>query len=157
MHEYLDRLTSSSLPFPLWVAGLIWATALLGQYAIARARLLDQKDAARAFLGPLVAGAAVITLSSLGASTFQAFFAGGWCVMTVASLVLMFVWSREKASDAALLVGRRIRHLGVASAFALLLALALPHLAFLGAAVFLGATALGYLRKRSDITGPAAT
>jgi len=104
--------------------------------------------------------AAIFTSASFYAGPIFAFWAGGWIVATTASLAFMLrsiffyrTLSQPGAAEGSVKLSKGLAIKDKAyqvfgmSAFCLILGILLAQLALLGGALFLSATAFGYLRK----------
>jgi len=176
VQNYITQLLNSELPFEPGVAVLVWAALFLSNHWIAGSTRAANKaqhffavedwSAVHRGLEPkyvlvqvLYAGLVFLLAQLLGGSGFV-FLAGGLIVAIayLAALNVQGLWSgralsRSDAATGALTFSTAyaFRHmayrLGAAGLACALIGLATAHLALLGGAFFLGATAGGYLRR----------
>lgn len=176
MGTYLGQLALSAIPLPEWAVVVFWVVLFfLSHVLIRQGRVLSQAQAfvvdkvapglirepsARLMAGQVLFAAAVFGLSSwIGGAAFV-LLAGGWVVTATAavainlrSVLFLRAISRPGAAEGSvtfsspLSVRNRAFHLFGAAALCFLLGVLLAHLALLGGALFLSATAVGYLRK----------
>ena len=176
METYLNDLISSSLPIPHWALILFWLILYaVSQVLYRQANSLRHKQTLittgntgelvreqnwKLSLVQVLLTSAIFTSATLIGGAFFVFFAGGWIVITAASIpinlsTVLFrrTLTQPGAGTGAVILSSRLavkdaafKLLGLA-VFCLLLGLVTAHLALLGGAFFLFATAMGYLRK----------
>lgn len=176
METYFNHLMSSSLPIPLWALILFWLILYaVSQVLFRKANALRNKQTliTTGHTGELVREqnwklsivqvlftSAIFASATLIGGAFFVFFAGGWIVITAASIpvnlsAILFrhALTQPDAGTGSVILSNRLavkdaafKLLGLA-VFCLLLGLVMAHLALLGGAFFLFVTASGYLRK----------
>jgi Na+/pantothenate symporter len=176
MESYLSHLMSSSLPIATWGLVLVWLILFSFSHVLSQkgndlvkkqsyilngdTNELGQKQNWKLTVFQLLFSSAIITVAAFMGGAGFVFFAGGWIVITAVSIPLnlrnlLFLreLSRPDAATGSVSLSSRLavqdaafKLLGMAS-FCLLLGLVLAHLALLGGALFMSATAIGYLRK----------
>jgi hypothetical protein len=180
MDGYVDTLLASTLPLGPWALAVLWVAFLLSSYALLLwgQRLRSSQVfisfpagmlpslSVRLFALRLVVGLVVFGAAALAGREGSVFVAGGWCIAGAVALSsnvrsLLFFRALSGANSASgridytvrLALINQVGELFAAALLCLLLGLLLPHLALLGAAFVLGATALGFLRK--SLAAPA--
>jgi len=167
---------SSSLPIPFWALILFWLILYaVSQVLYRKANALTKKQTllTTGKTGELVREqnwklsifqvlftSAIFTSAAVIGGAFFVFFAGGWIVITAASIpinlrsILFFrALTRPDAATGSVTLSNRLAvkdagfKLLELAVFCLLLGLVTAHLAILGGAFFMSATAIGYLRK----------
>ncbi|MDB5806278.1 MAG: hypothetical protein JWN73_3600 [Betaproteobacteria bacterium] len=186
LDDYLTDLEYSSLALPLWGIALLWLVAFVFSHILFRKtrKLLEQQALVKlegmAALGrassPGIIGArigmatAIFAVSNYIGGYSVPLYAGGWLLTTCASLVVnlqgyLYVraMTRQSAAAGSLTITKALVYRENAfsffafATFCLVAGLLLPHLALLGGALFIGATAFGYLRRaRKADAAPAA-
>jgi hypothetical protein len=175
MNGYLEDLYASSLPFPHWVALLLWLVSLaVVHFWYRKARMASSDQGAlgidgvptpqnfRLVAGQLAFGAAVFAASYWLDDPYFTFFFGGLLISTLVSVAgnirsYLFL-SAIRAQGAA--EGRLVLSPSVAirdqayhlATWAFTMGCAgaiIGNVALFGAALFLGSTAAGYARRAS--------
>jgi hypothetical protein len=179
--RYLASLFASTLPAPIWALALLWLLLLLCSYVLLswgqRLRAaqscisfpagLQPRLSVRLFTTRVALAFAVFLAADLLGGPSSVFFAGGWWIMTAVTLSsnlrsALFLQALAEPRNArgnteySPRFARRTQatELSSAALLCLLLGLLLPHLALLGAALFLAAAALGYFRKARALSPP---
>lgn len=174
MDSYIASLVASSLPLPIWALALLWVLFLLCSYASLswsqRLRAaqslvsfppgLEVKLSRQLFAGRVVVAAAVFLAADLLGGSSSIFIGGGWCIATAVAMssnlrsalflnALSVPRSANGRIEWSAQLARRNQALDLSAAalLCLLVGFLLPHLALLGAALFLATAALGYLRR----------
>ncbi len=176
MENYFNNLMSSSLPLPLWVLIIIWfilfiaahiltwkGNALANQQSFIVTRKTDELVSGqnwRLTVFQILFTSAIFTFATIIGGPFFVFFAGGWIVITAVSIPLnlrsvlyLRAIVQSEAATGSVTISNRLAVKDVAfklyglAAFCLILGLVMAHLALLGGALFISATATGYLRK----------
>jgi len=176
METYFNNLISSTLPVPLWVLILFWfilyvvsqvlyrkAKALVNKQTLittGKASELVREQNWKLSIFQVLFTSAIFTSAAFIGGAFFVFFAGGWIVLTAASIpmnlrsILFFrALTRPDAASGSVTLSNRFAVKDAAfkllesAVFCLLLGIVTAHLALLGGAFFLSATAIGYLRK----------
>lgn len=176
MGNYLRHLESRTMPLPIWGVVVSWfilyccAHILVRKgYAFRRAQnvivvrpggVSARPPGLRLILCQLLLTGAIFASASLLGGPFFVFFACGWLVTTAVSIptglrslfFLRAISQREAAKGSVtmspqLVTRDQAYHLFGAAVFCLLLGVILAHLALIGGALFLSATAIGYQRR----------
>ena len=175
MYAYLSRFESNTFPIPEWGVVVVWLILFLASHLVVLRVLqafraqecihvgppagLLRPISARLILTQLAFAAAIFTLARLIGGAFFVFFAGGYVLTTAVMLATnLYSWRFYRDLKPPLSVGTitlsnrfvvRSQSYGLWSAAALCLCVGLliAHLAFLGAAYFLGCDGLGFLLK----------
>lgn len=145
MNELIAALQNNSLPAAYWVIVAVWVCALAAQFAI----LKQEQISLRRVAGPVIMGAAIFSIGFVSSEQFQAFIAGGRCVTAVISLGFAGYWHSLASKGIAPSPRQRLKALSFAACALAVLGIAFTQLALLGAALFLAATSIGYLRKHA--------
>jgi hypothetical protein len=121
---------------------------------------MNKEPSLRLIVVQIILAAAIFALSAMGGAAVFSFCAGGWIVMTTASVGLMIrsslylrALSQAGAAAGAIKLSNYLANSDKAyqifgtATFCLMLGLLLANLALLGGALFSFATAIGYLRR----------
>jgi len=176
LDDYLTDLEYSSLAFPLWGVALLWlAVFVLSHILFRKTRRLIEQQALVKLEGLAVLGrassprfiaaqvgmaTAIFALGHYIGGIFVPLYAGGWLLTTCASLVsnlqsyfYVRAITRRGAAAGSLTITQALAYRENAfllcgmAVFCLVGGLLLAHLALLGGALFIGASALGNLRR----------
>jgi hypothetical protein len=184
MEKYLTELEASPIPLPKWGVIVLWVVIFGLANVLARKSRshfdgqqfiinentsgLIRKESLKLTLVRIALSAVIFAYASFFGGPIFAFFAGGWVVLAAVSIPLQlqsyfFLRALSKPGAAKgsvtlsgpLVIKRQAFQLFGFAAFCLLLGILLAHLALFGGALFLSATAFGYLRKtRVDTNTP---
>jgi hypothetical protein len=180
LEAYVISLLASDLPFDAWFAALAWLALFFANYRVAQAtrmandaqsvlKVEDWNALRRGFepkniAAKIVFAAIVFLLASLLGGPAFVLLAGGFIVATAygVGLNLQGLLSARAMAEPNAVSGSvtfttasALRHMAQRAAggalACLLMGLALAHLALLGGALFLAATAHGYVRRAEKI------
>jgi hypothetical protein len=176
METYLNALEASTIPIPQWGIVIAWLIIYASAHILARmCRALSRtqqfvvtggppglvkEQSLKIMLVQIILSAAVFASASFIGGPFFVFFAGGWLVTTAVSIPLTLrkifylrALSQPGAAEGSVTLSSQLavkdaafQLFGIA-AFCLLLGIVFAHLALLGGALYISATAFGYFRK----------
>ena len=172
--DYLDRLIASPLPVPVWGLATLWLVVhVMSSLLYLRSLRLTRRQSFVIFTAteapppvicslvlPLAFAAYVFGCSLWFGNRFASFLGGGWFILScfglASNLRNVVVW-RGRAQFGGLrgqlhmnrdaLLRERAAESGAAALFCLTVLLLVPHLALVGAAFLLGASAAGFSLK----------
>jgi hypothetical protein len=176
MEKYFAELQASPIPLPKWGVIVLWVVIFCFANVLARksrAHLGEQqfiinentaglirKESLKLTLIRIALSGAIFAYASFFGGPIFSFTAGGWVVLAAVSISLQMrsyfflrALSRPDAAkgsvtlSARLVIKQQAFHLFGLAALCLLLGILLAHLALFGGALFISATAYGYLRK----------
>ena len=177
MDLYIDELTASVLPWPLWAVALLWFVLFVASHALHRQAQrvseaqnhikvpsgLSKSSPGKLVISQFLFACVVFAIGAFLGPVGCAFFAGGWVIATAVaatsnlrSLLFFRELARQNAAagslelSAPLAIREQAAQLAAAVVLCLVAGLLVPHLSLLGGAFFLASLAAGYVRRARE-------